>query len=67
MAIAWAFWIGALIIISVIFWRLWMYASRIETLEAEERQWLEYLDQMWLTDPYNYQYYQNLFEQKFYR
>ena len=67
MAIAWVFWIGALIILSAIFWKLWTYATKIETLEAEEQQWMEYLDQMWLLDPYNYQYYHDQFEQKFYR
>jgi len=67
MAIAWIFWIGSLIIISAIFWKLWKYATKIETLEAEEEQWITYLDQMWLQDPHNAMYYQEQFEQKFYR
>lgn len=65
VAIAYWFWGSCIIVITLIFWRLWKYAAKIEMLEAEERQWLDYLDYLWRTDPYSAQQWQSWFEQQY--
>lgn len=65
--IAWAFWFGCMGVVVLIFWALWRYADRIERLEEEEQQWLQYIEQLWYVDPYQAQYYQQLFENRFIR
>ena len=65
--VSWLFWGSALIVICFIFWRLWKYASKIEQLELEEEQWKNYLNWLWQTDPYQAQYYQQQFEEKYYQ
>ena len=63
----WIFWLSALAAITIIFWRLWVFAGRIEDEEAEEQAWLEYIEQMWYYNPEWAQYYQQQFEERFYK
>lgn len=65
MAIAWAFWLGCMSVTAIIFWLLWRYAGKIERLEEEEKEWLDYLEYVWRYEPQNGEYYQRLFESKF--
>jgi len=67
VAMAWAFWIGVIVGISLLFWWLWKFADRIEREEAEEQQWIAWLQQLWQYSPYEAQYWQSVFEEKFMR
>ena len=65
MAIAWIAWIIILTGIIGAFLLLWRFAERIERDELEERQWREYIAQLWIYDPSQAQYWQYEFERKF--
>lgn len=63
--IAWAFWVGLLAIIVIIFWRLWVLAARIERDEQEEREWIVLLERIKYENPEWYFYYEDQFKQRF--
>ena len=60
-------WLVLLAVIAFIFWRLWKLAISIEQQEAEEEQWLAWIDSLRSTDPYAAYYWQNEFDQRFRR
>jgi cytochrome c-type biogenesis protein CcmH/NrfF len=61
----WSLWITILAIISIIFWLMWRYTSKIEREAEEEKQWKEMLKNLWETDPQQAQYYQTIFDSKY--
>jgi len=65
--VSWIFWIGALVFISLVFWRMWKFAERIEHEEAEEEAWKQYIASLWHTHPHWATYYQAQFEARFLR
>lgn len=62
---AWLFWVSLLVVVTVVFWRLWVLATSIEEAEQEEEMWNEYLKQTWQNNPEWGPYYQQQFEEKF--
>ena len=63
--IAWIFWIVVLATITFIFWRLWIFAGKIENAEEEEQQWIQYIANLRYTNPQWAEYYQRQFEERF--
>jgi len=63
--VAATFWGVLLAVIAFIFWRLWKLAIVIEEQEAEEYQWREYIEYLHQSDPYQAQYWQQQFEERF--
>jgi hypothetical protein len=65
MSMAVAFWVGLLVVVVIIFWRLWKLAINIERDEDEERRWKEYLDYIKMYYPAYADQYQDQFDQRF--
>jgi hypothetical protein len=53
-----SFWLVVLTAVTLVFRWLWRVADKIEREEAEERQWAEYLGNLWQTDPQSAWYWQ---------
>jgi hypothetical protein len=49
------FWLGLIIGVTLIFWWMWRFAGKIENDIEQERQWDEYITNMWRVDPYQAQ------------
>jgi len=59
------FWMGLLVVVVIIFWRLWVFALRIECDEIEEQQWKDYLEHIKYYYPAWYPQYQDEFDRRF--